>query len=106
EQLTREHDLSELPGIVLAAIVDQLGASGGTLYTYDEAAEVCVMMLDYEGGRVVAPEDVRLSARKAVEHGKTNGWERIKAHYLHGDCILVTDHFRDHPAFDDEMGAA
>src|SRR5690242_10813383 len=90
ERLTRDESLAELPGIVLAAIVDQLGASGGTLYEYDEVTDVCSMLLDYEEGRVLTPDQMGHSARKAVDHNNIRGWEQVKAQYLRGECILAT----------------
>jgi PAS domain S-box-containing protein len=57
EQLTQEHELKEFPGLVLAAIVDQLGGSEGSLWIYDEATDVSQMVLDYEGGQVVTVQN-------------------------------------------------
>jgi signal transduction histidine kinase len=106
EQLARGHELAELPGIVLAAMVEQLHASGGVLYAYSEVDDTCSLVLDYEDGRLLTPEQIGQSPLLAIDHSHTPGWQQVKARYLRGESIVATDHFRDHPAFDPAVGAA
>jgi signal transduction histidine kinase len=106
EQLARGHELAELPGIVLAAMVEQLHASGGVLYAYDEVDDTCSLVLDYEDGRLLTREQIGQSPLLGIDHSHTPGWQQVKARYLRGESIVAADHFRDHPAFDPAMGAA
>jgi signal transduction histidine kinase len=96
EPLTQEHRVEEFPGIVLAAIVDQLGASGGSLWAYDAVTEVAELVLYYEGGHVVRAESVTDPLLlKTIEPRGTPGWDRIKERLLRGECLLVTDPEKD-----------
>jgi signal transduction histidine kinase len=92
EQLSREHRLEEFPGIVLAAIVDQLGAPSGSLWIYDEENESSERVLEYSVSRSLSGERDRASSRpKTVEHRGKPGWEGIKRRFLRGETIVFRD---------------
>src|SRR5262249_10253810 len=53
EKLSRDPRAEELPGIILAAIVEQFEVCGGSLWFYDEVTERSERILDYEEGRIL-----------------------------------------------------
>jgi PAS domain S-box-containing protein len=105
EQLTREQRFEELPGIVLAAIVDQLEAAGGSLWRYDEASDGFEELLDFGSERgVVADASDHLSSPLRLDARKDREWERIKAGFLRGECLVIPDPL-DYPALEPKVGA-
>jgi signal transduction histidine kinase len=106
EQLTREPRFERFPGILLAAIVEQFEASGGTLWIYDEVAGCFERMLDYEGGRIVLAEDPdRPFPQQRVDNRKIAEWEGLQAALLGGECVVTTDFAHD-PALEPSTWAA
>jgi signal transduction histidine kinase len=105
EQLTQEQSFEKFPGIVLAAIVDQFEVASGSLWIHDEAAELFEKVLDYEGGRVILAEDPdHPFPQKRVDGRKVPDWERLKAGYLRGECVVLTD--LNQPALEPSQRAA
>jgi signal transduction histidine kinase len=91
-QLTQAQRFEEFPGILLAAIVEQFEADGGILWHYDEVTEFSERMLDYEGGRIVLADDPNhLIPQARIDNHKILDWERVKAAYLRGESLVVTD---------------
>jgi signal transduction histidine kinase len=92
ERLTQEQRFEEFPGIVLAAIVEQFGAASGALWIFDEAAGFFERLLDCEGGRVfLAGDPDHPFPQKRLDTRKIPDWEGVKAAYLRGECLVLTD---------------
>ncbi len=90
EQLTRDRPLDEFPGLVLASIVDQLDAYGGSLWVYDEIAEVAEMVLYYEDGQIILRETTEhLPMPHQVDHSSLPVWEEMKGRLLRDACFLL-----------------
>jgi PAS domain S-box-containing protein len=106
EQLTQAQRFEAFPGIVLAAIVEQFAAAGGSLWLYDEVAELFEKVLVYEGGRVILADDPdQPFPQRRVDTRKIPDWDRVKAGYLRGESLVDTD-FADSPAMEPSNRAA
>jgi signal transduction histidine kinase len=94
ERLAQEHDLERLQGLVLAAIVSQLNAAGGALWSHNEDTDVSQIVLDCRGrgDRVeTAAAAGHPLAGQEVSNRDTPGWQELKASYLRGECLQVPD---------------
>jgi PAS domain S-box-containing protein len=106
EQFTQEQRFEAFPGIVLSAIVEQFGASGGALWRYDEASESSERLLDCDEGRIIHGGDAdHPYLNQRLEHRTYAGWALEKETYLRGECIVMSD-LQAHPALDPVARAA
>jgi signal transduction histidine kinase len=92
ERLAQDQQLEHLQGLVLAAIVNQLGAPGGALWAHDDETDVSEIALDYREGHVTTAETTgQPLAGLKITHREAPGWEALKASYLRGECLLIPD---------------